>query len=147
MQPLINYIKKPNLFFDSLVCHCGTWLPDDIYVKLRYRFQVGKRMDLKDPQSFQEKIQWLKLYDHNPDYSRMVDKLLVKEYVSSLIGEEYVVPLLGVWDTPKDINWDILPSQFVLKTNHSGGSTGVVICRDKNGRDKQKAITRLTTSL
>lgn len=147
MQPLINYIKRPNLFFDSLVCHCGCWLPDDIYIKLRYRFQVGKRIDLKNPQSFQEKIQWLKLYDHNPDYSRMVDKISVKDYVSSLVGKEYVIPLLGVWDTPKDIDWDALPDQFVLKTNHSGGSTGVVICHDKNRLDKQKAIDRLTTSL
>lgn len=147
MQPLINYLKKPNLFLDSIVSHFGSWLPDDVFVKLRYRFQVGKKIDLKAPQSFQEKIQWLKLYDHNPNYSRMVDKILVKDYVSSLIGEEYVVPLLGVWDTPKDIDWDILPDQFVLKTNHSGGSTGVVICRDKMGFDRQKAITRLTTSL
>lgn len=147
MQPFRNYISNPNLLLDSLLRHLGTWLPDVIYIKLRYRFQVGRQLDLRNPRSFQEKIQWLKLYDHNPRYSQLVDKVLVKDYVSSLIGKEYVVPLLGVWDNPEDIDWDSLPNQFVLKTNHSGGNTGVVICRDKESFDRQKAVSRLKTSL
>ena len=99
MLPLFNYLKNPNLLFDSLLRHYGGWLPDAPYIKLRYRFQVGKRLELQHPHSFQEKLQWLKLYDHNPEYTRLVDKILVKDYVASLIGKDYVVPLLGVWDT------------------------------------------------
>lgn len=147
MQPILNYIKHPASFFDSLVHHLGQWLPDSTYIKLRYRFQMGKRLNLKNPKTFQEKLQWLKLHDHNSMYKKMVDKILVKEYVSSLVGSEYVAPLLGVWDEPEDIDWDSLPNQFVLKTNHGGGNTGVVICRDKNSFDREHAIKKLNSSL
>lgn len=147
MLPLFNYLKNPNLLFDSLLRHYGGWLPDALYIKLRYRFQVGKRLELQHPHSFQEKLQWLKLYDHNPEYTRLVDKVLVKDYVASLIGKDYVVPLLGVWDNPEEIDWDALPDQFVLKTNHSGGNTGVILCREKSSFDRQKAISRLRISL
>lgn len=147
MQPVINYIKHPSSLCDSLVCHLGWWLPDSVYLKLRYRFQMGKRLNLNNPQTFSEKIQWLKLYDRNPEYTKMVDKVQVKEYVASIIGKEYVIPLLGVWNKPEDIDWDSLPNKFVLKTNHSGGSTGVVICTDKLSFNKEDAITRLNRSL
>ena len=147
MQPILNYFKHPAGFMDSLVKNFGRWLPDSTYIKLRYRFQMGKRLDLKNPRTFQEKLQWLKLHDRNPEYTKMVDKILVKDYVSSIIGSEYVVPLLGVWDKPEDIDWDSLPNQFVLKTNHGGGNTGVVICRDKNTLDRERAIAKLNFSL
>lgn len=147
MQPIINYIKRPSYLFDSLVVHCGQWLPDSTYIKLRYRFHMGRRLNLKNPTTFQEKLQWLKLHDRNPEYTKMVDKILVKDYVSSVIGSQYVVPLLGVWDRPEDIDWDALPQRFVLKTNHSGGNTGVVICRDKDTFDRGRAIKRLNASL
>lgn len=147
MQPFINYIKHPENLFDSLVRHFGQWLPDSTYVKLRYRFQMGKRLNLRNPQTYQEKLQWLKLHDHNPIYTKMVDKLLVKDYVASVIGNEYVVPLIGVWDKPEEIDWNSLPKRFVLKTNHGGGNTGVVICIDKDTLDKEKAIIKLNNSL
>lgn len=147
MQPIVNYVKRPSFLFDSLVVHCGQWLPDSTYIKLRYRFHVGKRLNLKKPITFQEKLQWLKLHDRNPEYTKMVDKVLVKDYVSSVIGAEYVVPLLGVWDRPEDIEWDNLPNRFVLKTNHSGGNTGVVICRDKKNFNRERAIKHLKASL
>ena len=147
MQPILNYIKHPVNLIDSLVKNFGQWLPDSTYIKLRYRCQMGKRLNLKNPQTFQEKLQWLKLHDRNPEYTKMVDKVLVKDYVSSVIGPEYVVPLLGVWDRPEDIDWDALPDRFVLKTNHSGGNTGVVICRDKKTFDRETAIKRLNASL
>lgn len=147
MQSLLYYIEHPTLTLDSLVVHFGQWLPDSIYIKLRYRLHMGKQLDLKHPRTFQEKLQWLKLYDQNPEYTKMVDKILVKEYVASKLGNEYVVPLLGVWEKPENIDWGSLPNRFVLKTNHSGGNTGVVICNDKNKFDKQLAITKLNASL
>ena len=147
MQPFANYLKKPTRLLDALVHHLGCFLSDPTYVKLRYRFQMGRRLDLKHPQSFQEKLQWLKLYDHNPNYVRMVDKVLAKDYAASILGREYVIPLLGVWKRPEDIDWDGLPRQFVLKTNHSGGNTGVVICKDISVFDKEMAIRHLNGSL
>lgn len=147
MQPIINYIKHPADFCDSLVHKYGQWLADSTYLKLRYRFQMGTRLNLKDPRTFQEKLQWLKLHDHNPIYTTMVDKVLVKDYVSSIVGSQYVIPLLGVWDRPEEIEWDNLPDKFVLKTNHSGGNTGVIICHDKTTFDRQDAINKLNASL
>ena len=96
MQPIINYIKRPSTFFDSLIVNFGQWLPDSLYIKLRYRFNMGRKLNLKHPQTFQEKLQWLKLHDQNPRYTDMVDKVKVKDYVAQTVGEEYVVPLLGV---------------------------------------------------
>lgn len=147
MQPIINYIKHPASLLDSLVKNFGQWLPDSTYIKLRYRYQLGKQLNLKAPKTFQEKLQWLKLYDRNPEYTMMVDKVRVKDYVASKVGSKYVVPMIGVWDKPEDIDWDALPDRFVLKTNHSGGNTGVLICRDKGSFDRQNAITRLNASL
>lgn len=147
MQSILEYIKHPANLGDSLVHKFGWWLPDSTYIKLRYRFQMGKRLNLKDPQSFQEKIQWLKLHDRNPLYTTLVDKVLVKEYVRQRVGDEYVIPLLGVWDNPEDIDWDSLPERFVLKTNHSGGNMGVIICRDKKTFDRKKAIAKMKASL
>ena len=147
MQSIISYIKHPACLGDSLVRKFGQWLPDSTYIGLRYKFQMGKRLNLKKPKSFNEKLQWLKLHDQNPEYSKMVDKIMVKDYVSSLIGSEYVVPLLGVWEKPEDIDWDSLPNQFVLKANHAGGNNGVVICRDKVSFDRTGAVTKLKRSL
>lgn len=147
MQPVLYYIEHPARFMDSLVHNFGKWLPDSTYIKLRYRFQMGKKLNLNDPKTFQEKLQWLKIYDRNPEYTKMVDKILVKDYVSSRIGREYVVPLLGVWNKPEDIDWASLPERFVLKTNHGGGNTGVVICRDKNRFVIASAIAKLNYSL
>jgi len=105
----------------------------DEFLKIRYRSSFGKELDLESPETYTEKLQWLKLYDHRPEYTIMVDKYAVKQYVSDLIGEEYVIPLLGVWDNADDIDFDKLPDQFVLKTTHDSGA--VIICRDKKSLD------------
>lgn len=98
---------------------------------------MGKRLNLKNPQTFNEKLQWLKLYDRNPEYTKMVDKYEVRKYISDKIGEEYLIPLLGVWDSFDEIDFDKLPDQFVLKCTHDSG--GLVICRDKSKLDINKA--------
>ena len=120
---------------------------DELYLRVMYYYAMGKRLNLKNPKTFSEKLQWLKLYDHKPEYTIMVDKYAVKKYVADIIGEEYVIPTLGLWNKPEDIEWDKLPNQFVLKTTHGGGNTGVVICRDKSNFDRQQAIDKLNKSL
>lgn len=122
------------------------WLPDATYLKLLYRFKMGHRLNLKSPQTFTEKLQWLKLYNRKPESPTMVDKYAVKQYVANIIGEDYIIPTLGVQDKPEEIDWDSLPNQFVLKTTHGGGG-GVVICKDKESFDRNSAIDKLNESL
>ena len=120
---------------------------DELYLRIIYRLEMGHRLDLKNPQTFTEKIQWLKLYDRKPEYTRMVDKITAKEYVSEIIGKEYIIPTLGVWDHFDDIDFSILPDAFVLKTNHGSGGSDVVICRDKTNFDYLGAKRKLERSL
>lgn len=105
-------------------------MPADAFLKRKYRIRVGKELDLDNPMTYTEKLQWLKLYDHRPEYTVMVDKYAVKQYVAERIGAEYVIPLLGVWERVEDIDFDALPNQFVLKTTHDSGA--LVICKDKS---------------
>ncbi len=114
---------------------------------MMFRLKMGRKLNLDNPQTFSEKLQWLKLYDRKSIYTTMVDKFAVKQYVADIIGKEYIIPTLGVWDSFDEIDFDKLPNQFVLKTTHSGGSTGVVICRDKNKFDFDKAKRKLNYSL
>lgn len=109
-------------------------LPDRCFIKLKwYGRKMPYKLNLKNPQTFNEKLQWIKLYDHNPLYTILVDKYRVKKYVEERIGTEHVIPLLGAWDSVEEIEWDKLPDQFVLKVNHDCG--GQVICRDKSKLD------------
>lgn len=109
------------------------WIPDDIYLKKEFKVRMGKELNLNNPQTFNEKIQWLKLYDRHPEYTMMVDKYAAKQYVASKIGYEYIIPTLGVWTKFDDIDFDKLPNKFVLKCTHDSG--GLVICKDKSKLD------------
>ena len=121
------------------------WMPDKLYLELLYWRTFGRVPDLKHPVRYTEKLQWMKLYDHNPLYHKLVDKADVKPYVASLVGEEHIVPTLGVWDSPEEIDWDSLPDRFVLKCTHDSGST--VICRDKASFDREAACRKLAACL
>lgn len=134
-------------FCDSIVKNFFGFLSDKLYLSLRYRCIMGHSIDWECPQTFSEKIQWLKVYNRHPKYTTIVDKYAVKQYVARIIGEEYLIPTLGLWDTPEDIEWDTLPNQFVLKTTHGGGGGGVIICNDKNTFDINRAIDKLSDSL
>lgn len=120
-------------------------LSDKAYIKLMFRIRVGHRLNLKNPQSFNEKLQWLKLYDRKDIYTDMVDKYKVREIIKERIGEEYLIPLLGVYDHFNDINFDKLPNQFVIKCNHDSGS--VVICKDKKTFDYDVAKEKIEKAL
>lgn len=121
------------------------WYSDEKYIKRQYRAFVGKKLNLKNPRSFNEKLQWLKLYNRKPEYTTMVDKFAVKEYIAQKIGEEYIIPTLGVYDKFGDIEFDKLPNQFVLKCTHDSGS--VVVCSDKSTFDYNLAKSKLEKAL
>ena len=122
-------------------------LPDKIFLRLRYHIEMGKRLDLNNPKTMNEKLQWLKLYDRNPLYTVLVDKVKVKEFIKKKIGGEYVAQTLGVWKSFDEIDFSMLPEKFVLKTNHSGGNTGVVICKDKEHLDIKTVRRKMERSL
>lgn len=123
----------------------GLIFGDEIYVRVEYFIVFGKRLRLKNPQTYSEKLQWLKLHEGDPIYTRMVDKAEAKKYVTEIIGEEYIIPTYGVWNHFDEIDFDKLPDQFVLKTTHDSG--GVIICKDKKTLDKNAAKVKLERSL
>lgn len=145
MRPISFFLKNPYEIIRSLLKKYSDYLPDLLYLKFQYKEQMGYPLSLKHPITFSEKMQWLKLYDRRPIYTTMVDKFAVKKYVADIIGEEYIIPTLGVWDRPEDIEWDILPNQFVLKCTHDSGR--LVICKDKLILDKDATINKLNKSL
>lgn len=129
----LNRIKRvssnPKLILLYILSKVKYLFADKMYLKTLYFLSMNKRLNLDNPVSYNEKLQWLKLYYHNPVHTIMVDKLQVKEYVSKTIGDEYVIPLLGHWDKFEEIDFNYLPNKFVLKTTHGCG--GIIICKDK----------------
>lgn len=123
----------------------GGWLPDKLYLSLQYRCRMGRKLHLDNPQTFNEKIQWLKIHDRNPLYPTLVDKVAVKEWAAAKIGEEYIIPTLAVWDSVDGIDLDALPERFVLKCTHDSGSA--VLCTDKASFDLEAAKKRLAERL
>ncbi len=120
-------------------------LSDKNYLLRRFYAEFGYNLDLRNPQTYNEKLQWLKLYDRKPIYSTMVDKYEAKEYVSKIIGQEYIIPTLGVYDHFDEIDFSILPDQFVIKCTHDSG--GLIICRDKKTINIPEAKKKITASL
>lgn len=144
---IVNVLKHPNMLMAAIWARVGGNVSDETYLRWRYRFIFGKKLNLENPKSFNEKINWLKIYNRNPLYPKLVDKSEVKKYVSERIGEEYVIPTYGVWNSFDEIDFDRLPNQFVLKSTNGGGGSGVVICRDKKKLDKDVAKQRLKKSM
>lgn len=121
------------------------YLPDRIAIKLYFKYCVGYKLNLENPQTYNEKLQWLKLNDIHPEYGKMVDKIEAKKYVAERIGEEYIIPTLAVYNSVEEIDWDSLPMQFAMKTNHGCG--GMVICKDKNQLNIEEAKQILEEAL
>lgn len=140
-----KYLSNPRLLKSVLLAHLGQFLPDKTYIKLKWKNAMGYSLDFNNPITFNEKLQWLKLNDRKCIYTKMVDKYEAKFYVSKKLGEEIVIPTLGVWDTVEEINWDSLPNRFVLKCTHDSG--GLIICKDKANLDIKKAQRKLKQSL
>lgn len=136
---LRHYIERANErgFFN--------WLSDKHYIYLQYWARTGKWLNLKNPQTFNEKLQWLKLNDRKPIYSQMVDKYEAKKHIASVVGEKYTIPTYGVWERFEEIDFDSLPNQFVLKCTHDSG--GLVVVKDKTKMDKAAAKDKIERSL
>lgn len=132
-------------FRNLFVFGIGRLIPDRLWIELKYFLRFKKRCNLKSPKTFNEKLQWLKLYDQRNEHTVMVDKYAMKEYVTQKVGPGHVIPVLGVWDRIEDINFDLLPERFVLKTTHDCG--GLVICKDKKALDIDAARKKLAKAL
>ncbi len=143
---IIKYVKKYIKNPLGIIYALGKqgwfkWIPDKIYLKLIYRGATGKRLNLNSPVAFNEKLQWLKMYDRRPEYSVYVDKYEVRTYVTETIGEQYLIPLLAVYNDVNEIDWENLPNQFVLKCTH--GSNSNIICSDKSELDIESCKQKL----
>ena len=137
-----RFINK--LLLDTLVA-LRYVLSDKLYIKLYFYLRMGYRLNLDNPETMNEKLQWLKLYNRMPEYTTMVDKYEAKKYVANIIGEEYIIPTLGCWDRAEDIDFDKLPNQFVLKCTHNSGN--VIICNDKSQMNKPQVLKLLKKEL
>lgn len=143
IEALYRIKRNIIIFYEKYFTTKGRYtcvLPDKLYLKMLYKQKTGKKLNLNNPETFNEKLNWLKLYDRRPEYTIMVDKYKVREYITDKIGDGYLVPLLGAWDSPDEIDFDSLPNQFVLKCNHDNG---VVICRDKSKLEIEKTKEEL----
>lgn len=132
----LNYLSAHGLL---------NWMSDEHYLKRMFRLRMGYSLNLKSPRSFNEKLQWLKIYYRRQEFATMVDKFAVKKYVADRIGEQYIIPTIGVWERFEDIDFDKLPNQFVLKCTHDSG--GLAICRDKTKFDIETARRKINRSL
>lgn len=142
---IIRVIKNPKKVLIFLASRGIIDYDDKKYLEFVYKEKLNKTLNIENPQTFNEKLQWLKLYDRNEKYTKMVDKYEVRKFVSQTIGKKYLIPCLGIYDSTNEINFDELPNQFVLKTTHDSGT--VIICKDKSKFDKKKAIKLLNERL
>ncbi len=144
INKIIKTLKNP-LWIIVFLNNRGIHLfSDEKYLKILYRLQFQNKLDFKKVKTFNEKLQWLKLYDRNPLYTKLVDKYEVKKYIASIIGEKYIIPTIGIYDNFDDIDFKKLPNQFVIKCTHDSG--GVIICKDKskfNQKHVKKKIEKL----
>lgn len=151
MSKLVTGIRllrnNPGEFKASLLKTIAPLLSDKAYLSKMFYYRMGSKMDWDAPKTYNEKLQWLKMYDRNPLYTSLVDKYEVKSYVADKVGEEHVVKTLAVWESPEEIVFDELPQRFVLKTTHGGGNCGVIICKDKSTLDYKKTREVIWRSL
>lgn len=138
-------VNNPKALLIKLLYSVSPLLPDALYLKLLFPLHTGYKLNLENPKTYNEKLQWLKINYRKPMMTTMVDKYEAKNYARDIIGDEYIVKTLGVWDDFEQIDFDLLPSRFVLKTTHDQG--GVVIVHDKNNFNKEEARKKLTKHL
>lgn len=142
---IYSLVSNPNLLGRFLLRKFAILFPDELFLRWKWRLMMGYKLPLDNPITYNEKLQWLKLYNRKPEYTQMVDKFEVKHYVANIIGEEHIIPTIGIWDKVEDINFNELPNQFVLKCTHDSG--GIVICRDKRFLDIGAAQRNLRKGL
>ena len=141
MSNITKFFRQPRRIINYVLYHTAPLWPDKMYLSLRFYSLFGYWINWKHPKSYNEKLNWIKLYDRKPRYHQMVDKAESKKVIDTLLGESKTIPTLGVYDSFEQIDWDTLPQQFVLKATHDSGS--VFIVKDKNKIDKQKCKEKL----
>lgn len=145
IKQILNPRVFTHKFYGVILDTIAPLLKDERYLKLRWNYVMGSPLNLRHPQTFNEKLQWLKLYDRRPEYTKMVDKYYAKDYVSGILGKDFIIPTIGVWDSANLIDFNFLPEQFVLKCTHDSG--GVVICKNKDSLDRKATIEKLNEGL
>lgn len=150
MEDKKQKMRKKGRVFSRAFAHFARthecrFLSDELYLKLSYKGNTGRKLNLDDPQRYTEKLQWMKIYDHNPLYTTMVDKAAAKEWATEIIGAEHVIPTLGVWERFEDIDFGKLPNRFVLKCTHDSHS--VIVCKEKRSFDIDSVQKKLSTAL
>lgn len=149
MKKIVTFFKQPTRIYRSIVYRLlnsiAKFLSDETYLKYRWFITFDKKLNFSNPKSFNEKLQWLKLNNRQPLFTKLVDKFEVKEYVRNIIGDDYIIPTIAIYDQAENINFDALPEQFVLKCTHDSG--GIVICTDKSKLNKENAIKKLKKGL
>lgn len=141
------HIPTLNRISEAIIHRIGFMLPDKLYLELLFGAHMGYDIKIKHAETFNEKLQWLKLYNRRPEYTRLVDKVDVKDWVAERIGSEYVIPTYKVWDSPEEIDLSELPDKFVLKCNHTGGNTAVLVVDDKSKFDLESARRSLKKAM
>lgn len=136
-----------NMFLAQCIESVSFLFSDKKYLELIFKYRLGYPINWDTPTTYNEKLNWLKIHDHNPLYTQLVDKYQVKSFVEKKVGSKYLIPTIAVWNNPEDIDYTKLPDQFVLKTTHGGGNEGVVICRDKNNFDINNASRKLKKAM
>ena len=137
-KKLFKYLfTKPTLIMRIGWDYLAPVLPDEFFTKVRFKLTMGYWMDFNNPQTYNEKLQWLKLNDIHPEFTKLVDKIDAKEYIAKKVGKQYIIPTIATWNSVDEINWDTLPNQFVIKSTNDSG--GVVVCKDKSRLNIQQA--------
>ena len=146
IRKLIKYIGKPKMLIQIIMTTKITnFIPDSIFLKLKYKLAIGNKLDLNNPKTFNEKIQWLKINDKKDIYTKMVDKYEVKKYVADIIGRKYIIKTIGVYDSFDQINFNELPNQFVIKCTHDSG--GLIIVKDKSKLNIKETGAKINKAL
>lgn len=147
LQIIKDILRNPKRILIILFNRSYNILPEWIYLSIKFKMYMGKWPNIRNPKTFNEKLQWLKIYNHNPKYTEMVDKFEAKKWAAKIIGSNFITKTYGCWNTPDDIDWDSLPNKFVLKITHGGGGNGIVICRNKDKIDKEKVYSQLRKAM
>lgn len=145
IRQIIRGFKQPRKILMYLLLKTAKMWSDEQFLKMFFPLRMGYKLNLKNPRRFNEKLQWLKLNNRKPEMVKMVDKVDVKEFVAKIIGNEYIIPTLGVYNSVDEIDFEKLPNQFVLKCTHDSG--GIVICNDKSKLDIEAAKAKLRRGL
>lgn len=144
MRSITHFLKHPKDILIGFLRRTAAYWPDKMYLRIVYYLYMGKILHLNNPITLTEKLNWLKINDIHPEYSKLVDKYEVKFHVAKILGtEENIIKTIGVWDSFDKIDFSSLPDKFVLKTTNGGGNSSVVICTDKSKLDIEETRKRL----